>query len=229
MDYPSSELTFQGRWRPTENWEWQILAVLLSPLQSATFKAVCASWPHVNVSSRRKIKSSHQSYFPLSTRILKGALTFPSAVHFRVHISSWGAALDENSSFQAWFHSGSAWELGKTSKLKAPLQDSATVSLVCSAGGQASGTGCSLLASLLIVPVTADTTYTIIPIFAKCVDTMPRRTLHALCLSPPPGTQPLPGELAWRIDWLQVILASLLFILQERGSLVGLVILCGNK
>lgn len=95
-------------------------------------------WPPVTVSSHRKIKSSHHSYFPVLTRVFKAALPFPTTVPFRVQVSSWGAALDENSSFQAWFHSGSFWELGKsskTSKLKTSPHDLPTFSLVRLAGG----------------------------------------------------------------------------------------------
>lgn len=125
-------------------------------------------WPPVTVSSHRKIKSSHHSYFPLLTRVFKAALPFPTTVPFRVQVSSWGAALDENSSFQAWFHSGSFWELGKsskTSKLKTSPHDLPTFSLVRLAGGQSSGTECLLLASFLITPPTTVTNYTINPIF----------------------------------------------------------------
>lgn len=131
---------------------------------------VKVTWPPVTVSSHRKIKSSHHSYFPLVTEMFKGVLPFPTTVPFRVQVSSWGAALDENASFQAWFHSGSFWELGKstkTSKLKTSPHDLATLSLVHLAGGQSSGTECLFLASFLIVPPTTDTNYTINPIFAN--------------------------------------------------------------
>lgn len=110
---------------------------------NVTWPLVTVSWPvnvtrpPVTVSSHRKIKSSHHFYFPLLTGMFKGVLPFPTTVHFRVQVSSWGAALDKNSSFQAWFHSGSFWELGKsskTSKLKTSPHDLATLSLVRLAG-----------------------------------------------------------------------------------------------
>lgn len=158
---------------------------LNSKARGISWLSVIVGWAHVNVAwppvtvswpvtscdcqQPQKIRSSHRSSFPLLTRVFKAAaLPFPTIVPFRVQVSSWGAALDENSSFQAWFHSGSFWELGKssqTSKLKTSPHDLPTFSLVRLAGCQSSGTECWLLASFLIAPPTTDTNYTINPIF----------------------------------------------------------------
>lgn len=96
------------------------------------------------------------------------------------------------------------------------------------AGGQSLGTECFLLATF-VVPATTVTTYTIIPILPKNVDTTVRLILHGLALTL--NVELGPSLESQRGGYIGCRLSSVPFFTscRERGNLVGLVTSFGNR